>query len=310
MDVFFNELSIKEAEHPNVAKNWMSNLMNLYKITCTSGFKGFRISGQALQQNLAAGYTFHNWMIDRTADETARKLFLAEISKQPFIDEIIEQKNKDERRLCEFKYNTKEAKGLGAACLFDSLAISFDNDEDWDKSSIEIDVSSLSFDTTNIVEEKKEVKHGSKNGHITGLNNWILNKKKLAVTEGIVLWKRKKELFPYLIFCQNTRSQLYCLKECNPEFVQIKHILFALNEYCTSWVSGSFNPKVFPHEPNPESATREVQLRTQLTIVCPDGQTRFFSWHFKFTPGPGRIHFVFDESNRICYVGHIGRKID
>lgn len=310
MDVFFNELSIKEAGHLDVAKNWMLNLMNLYKRTCESGFHSFRISGQALQQNLAIGYTLYNWVFDRTADEIARNLFLTEISNHQFIDKIIDQKSTDERRLFEFKYNGIEVRGLGAACLFDSLAISLDNDNEWDKISIAINIASLSFETDNVVNETKEVKHGSKPEHIEYLNSWILNKKKMSITDGTVLWETKSELFPRLIFCQATKNQLTCLKESNPGFVQIKHILFALDNYCANWGNGPFTPRSFSHEPVPESDTRETQLRTQLTIVCPDGKGRFFSWHFKFTPGPGRIHFVFDELNKICYIGHIGRKIE
>lgn len=310
MDVFFNELSIKETPHPDIAKGWMLNLMYLYKKTCEAGFHSFRISEQALQQNLAIGYTLHNWVVDRTVDEIARKLFLTEISNHPFIDEIIEQKSADERRLYEFKYNGSEARGLGAACLFGSLAISFDNDNEWNKISIVISIACLSSGIDDVVSEEKEVKHGSKIEHIKTLNSWILNKKKMSITDGIVFWEKKSELLPHLIFCQTTRNQLAYLKENNPGFVQIKHILFSLDAYCANRVNGQFTPGIFSHEPVPESDTRETKLRTKLTIMCPDGQERFFSWHFKFTPGPGRIHFVFDESNKICYIGHIGRKIE
>lgn len=310
MDVFFNELSIKESEHSTIAKSWMLNLMNLYKRTCTSGFHSFRISQQALQQKLATGYTLHNWMFDGSVDETARKLFLTEISNHPFIDKIIEQESADKRRLYEFKYNGKEAKGLGGACLFGSLAISLDNDDEWDKISVRVNIESLSFEAEEVISEEKEVKHGSKLKHVEDLSNWILSKKKTSITEGIVLWEKRKELFPHLIFCQTTKSQIICLKESNPEFIQIKHILFALDDYCADWTDGRFTPESFSHKPVPESDTRETGLRAKLTIVCPDGQQRFFSWHFKFTPGPGRIHFVFDGSNKTCYVGHIGRKIE
>jgi hypothetical protein len=43
MDVSFNELSLKKAENPAIAKQWMMNLLTVYKSANLKGFKGLRL---------------------------------------------------------------------------------------------------------------------------------------------------------------------------------------------------------------------------------------------------------------------------
>lgn len=46
-----------------------------------------------------------------------------------------------------------------------------------------------------------------------------------------------------------------------------------------------------------------------MNVLFKDGQVRNCSWHSRFTPGAGRIHFYYDENKKIFYVGYIGEKI-
>ncbi|MDD4894593.1 MAG: hypothetical protein PHW54_04680 [Candidatus Omnitrophica bacterium] len=178
MDVFFNELSIKSAEHITIAHRWMIGLLTLYKIACENGFKDLRMSVLVPQQAISTDYTIYDWAYDKRVDMDTRMLFLTEMSKRPYVDELLEGEDASNKRLFEFKYNGKTANGLGAAYMFDSLAISIDNDQEWDKTLIELNVTALSEDADSVINTVEQVVHASKSSHLTTLKSWLLNRKK------------------------------------------------------------------------------------------------------------------------------------
>lgn len=64
---------------------------------------------------------------------------------------------------------------------------------------------------------------------------------------------------------------------------------------------------IFKYKTTPESETRS--RLPEMFVKFEDGETRHCSWHSRFTPGAGRIHFYYDESEKIFYVGYIGEKL-
>lgn len=231
-----------------------------------------------------------------------------QVLKYPFIDDLLEKQAKSGERLFEFKYQNQAAKGLGAAYLFDSLAISCDSDPAWDCVHIFITVVSLEEDTIN--ESTQEVKHGSRPEHLEILNDWIRRKTRPSVPNGTELWFKRNIFFPNLIFCESIKSQLIHLNDSHPEFIQIKKRLFELEAYCQKWKQGAFNAASLPSKVTPESATRLKELEAQLTFLCPDDTHRIFSWHSRYTPGAGRIYFFPENNLRKIFIGHIGPKIE
>ena len=308
MDLFFNELSLMEADHPQTAKVWLADLIKLFQISQTKGCKGLKTSNDIWEKRIAPNYTIVNWLNDNSVDRELRLLFKIHALKYPFIDDLIEKRNEGGARLFDFKYKDRYAKGLGAAYLFDSLAISCDSSSEWDCTYIFIKVICLEDDE--ITETTQEVKHCSKPIHIENLNDWIKQKATPSVPNGTILWLKRNLLFPNLFFCENVKDQIIHLNDSHPEFIQIKKRLFELEDYCQQWDQGQFNAAVLPSKVTPESASRLQELETKLTFFCPDNISRPFSWHSRYTPGAGRIYFLPENNLRKIFIGYIGRKIE
>jgi len=85
--------------------------------------------------------------------------------------------------------------------------------------------------------------------------------------------------------------------------------LSELESYYSTWKNGIFTGDNFPSKVTSESESRRGRFKMKLIIICPDGGAREFSWHLRYTPGAGRIHFAPDNSKRIFFIGYIGPKI-
>jgi hypothetical protein len=309
MDIFFNELSVKEDSNKKTAKEWMANLMAVYNEAQKQGFRELKTTEAFINITLTPGYRLSEWIYDPLVDRELRRLFLTKVSKSPFIENLLVKKDGEVNLLHEFKRKGQKAAGLGAAYLFDSLAVSFDNSSEWDNHLIMLDISEYSEEEEKIIRFTERIKHSSKLVHLHHLKEWIENKKKHSIPNGKLLWLKRKELFPYLKFCETVESQISFLTNVNPEFNRIIKRLFELENYCSKWKTGIFTGKNFSSKVTPESESRRLKFKDELTFTCPDGTTRLFSWHARYTPGAGRIHFAPDNSKRTIYIGYIGQKI-
>ena len=309
MDIFLNELSVKEASDKRTAKECMTKLMTVYNKAQRKGFKELKTTETFINIALAPGYKLIEWIHDPSVDRELRLMFRTKVSKSPFIENLLFKKDEEVEQLHEFKHKGQKAAGLGAAYLFDSLAISFDNSGQWDNHLIKIDISEYSEEEEKIIQFTEKVKHSSKLIHLDYLNDWLESKKKCSIPNGKLLWLKRKELFPHLKFCETIEPQVSPLTNVNPEFNQIIKRLFLIDGHCSKWETGIFTGKNFPLKVTPESESRRLKFKDELTFTCPDGETRFFSWHARYTPGAGRIHFVPDNSKKIIYIGYIGQKI-
>lgn len=310
MDIFFNELSVKEANTKDTALKWMVTLVKTYKRATDLGFKQLKTTANFLNLTIAPNYSFREWLFDKSIDRDTQRLFLTKVSKSPFIETLSAEKNGDTQRLHESKYKGNNAAGLGAAYLFDSLALSLDNSDEWDTHIIHIDITVYSDEEEQLFEKVGEVKHGSRSEHLDSLREWIADRKKNDITDGKLLWLKRKEIFPHLVFCNSTEKQLISLSPGQPKFLAIVNRLSELNKYCSGWKNGTFTIDSYHFsKATPESDSRLSKYEDDFMILCPDGNRRLFSWHVRYTPGAGRIHFVPDNTKKIIYIGYIGLKI-
>lgn len=308
MDIFFNELCIEKGANRETGRKWMEGLIQLYRKAGTMGFKELKTTDNFLTFPLAPAYQLNDWLYDQTVDHDTRMLVKTKVSKSPFIEQLVERKDSENNRLYEFKYKGREAVGLGAAYLFDSIAVSFANSGEWDDYSLELHVTTISEDNR-VNESIENVHHASKPAHLDLLTQWIIKRKRADIPNGKLLWLKRKEFFPHLIFCKSIENQISSFSGCELEFHAITKRLFELDEFCSTWTAGIFDPHNIPSKITLESPSRISKFKDELTIVCPDGESRLFSWHSRYTPSAGRIHFAPDESNKLIYIGYIGTKI-
>lgn len=310
MNIFLNELSFIAASEKKDAYDWMKQLYELFKSAFSNGFDALHTPREFKTTRLTCDYSILDWLNDPCVERDMRLLFKTKISKYPYTEDILAQKEENEKQPIEFTYKDKNAIGLGAAYLFDTLSLSLNSSMEWDVTTIEIQVTKITGDDQ-LTQSCQRVVHASKPYHLQKHSQWIEKKKRIPVKNGIILWEKRKERFPHLEFCENVKDQLYHLSGHEEKFDQILKRLDEFENYCSKeWKSGSFQPDMLPSKTTGESETRCLKFKKELTFICPDGKSGLFSWHVRFTPGHGRIYFQPDNEKRMFYIGYIGWKIE
>ena len=310
LELILNELSLKNyAPDLLSARQLMSNLIETIK--AVKGIGGSQVTLRSqydfLDIILADNYPLRQWLNDRDVDKI-EKLFIKNlVRKSPISVELAKpeiQAIEDNIGDIEFRYGGESAIGLGVAYLLNTLSISLLSDQPWDTPYIEIEMTRLDDE-----DEVARVRHISEKNHVSEHSEWIANKIKQNIQDGVDLWERKFELFPHLEFCLNVERQLEPILAKNPIFQQILKRLSELEEAAQKWTEGSFNLDSLPSKVTPESESRLKDFSHKLTFICPDGVTRLFTLHSRFTPGAGRVYFSTDLGPGKIIIGYIGNKI-
>ncbi|MEM1172901.1 MAG: hypothetical protein AAGJ08_28475 [Cyanobacteria bacterium P01_H01_bin.35] len=186
--------------------------------------------------------------------------------------------------------------------------ISFLSETQWDTDFMELQVIELD-DNEELTDYSEKIVHASRSSHVKQHTEWIKNRIENKLfdkqVDGEVLWERRQEFFPNLIFCEQVEQQLQNLNIGNPILQQVKKRLLELEKYCQTWQTGTFNPNILPSKTTTESDSRIQQFRQQLTIKCPDGKKRLFSWHLRMTPSAWRLYFSEDLGPGKIIIGYI-----
>ncbi|KJU83072.1 hypothetical protein MBAV_004724 [Candidatus Magnetobacterium bavaricum] len=311
MDIFLNELSFKEADNKEQSHEWIRNLLQIYKVAESKGFTGLKVPSNFTLLPLADDYKVGDFIHDEYKKRKDEIDFILGISyNEPYIDDIINREDQNKNRIHEFLYNGLNAYGFGAAHLLDSMSISLDNDPQWNKPSIGLLKSFLDDETNAIVKEHININHISNSQHLNNHQKWIENKKKEDIPNGKILWLKRKDKFPNLIFCEDIQKQISDLEKIH--FIQVKKDLFELDDFCLQYKKGPIDIHQFP-KLTPESENRLNEFRDKLTFKCPDEKKRLFSLHIRYTPGAGRLYvhpYVYSDNHNRLIIGYIGKKIE
>lgn len=305
MDLFLNELSLRLAANRHVVNGWFKSLGNLYKAAAKKGMGEIKVPAIFFGYALTEGYSFYQWINDHEFDQDLRLLLKSRITTTPVIEDMLRENEAGTGRIFDCQYDGQIAIGLGAASahMYDSMSISFSSDNIWDRPYVGVNITLLDGD--DIWEGYCDIRHLYQGAHLDIHAIWFQAQRRPQIPNGQVLWLRRNELFPSLIFCEHVRGQIAGYSGNQPDFVQMQKRLFELEEYATQRKTGIFNPEDLPSKVTPESETRKRDFANELLQVCPDGATRLFDWHSRFTPGAGRIHFYPLENSNKIIVGSI-----
>lgn len=201
-------------------------------------------------------------------------------------------------------------KGLGFASeqVTNSVAVSFTHDK-WNLPSYTVSISILDDDAEpeSILSEARNV---SDEEQCQLHKDSLVKLKAFQIQTGNELWLKRKELFPNLSFCESTKAQLKALRNATSELGQVITKLCDLQSVAAKCIAGvGIQESDFVSKVTYESRQREKDLKDKLTFLCPDGKKHLCSWHARYTPGAGRIHFYPVENERIFYIAYIGPKI-
>lgn len=302
MRLVLNELSIKECSVAEV-----SNLYESFFKMCINAGKSHNRKASIISVNRFSEFNFHKdllfqqWVSGQTKD--LKNLIISMVSKSPLILDYPY-----------YSFNGKNSKGLGYAFENNLLAISFDVDQLWRHTTLPIKLEYIDEDSNSLVEENVEVRHaydgGSVQYHESYLDQSILRDNKreaLEIDSGTMLWTKRQELFPSLSFCSQIEQQIANFS--GDLLVNLINRLIEMNHYFSNWTTGDFDRNAFGGNCRLESQTRVNQFNNRLNIACPDGEIRLFSLHCNFSLHGQRMHFVPDQTKRICWIGYIGKKI-
>lgn len=310
LEMVLNELSLltPAADIPT-AQQWMSDFIITVRTATAQGVKRvIRTQSDFQSTILAPDYPVARWRNDNAVDREARRFLKTLITKAPFLTDVSDPEIEDTVDLSEFKHQGTQASGLGIAYLLEIMALSLASEQCWDCSRLQMEVRRLD-ENGEVIDEIVDIIHASRSNHVQEHADWIKNRIRLGVRDGVELWNRREELFPRLEFCEDVGKQIQSLGIGNSMLRMVVKRLFELEDYCKSWRTGAFNSDNLPSKATPESESRLRQFEQELTFKCPDGEKRLFSLHVRITPGAWRLHFSVELGPGKIIIGYIGPKI-
>jgi hypothetical protein len=309
MDLFFNELSLSVAPDRFEARTNLHQLGELYKVALTKGLSEIKVARTFFSHCFAPDYIFDQWLGDNNVDQDLRTLLKSKITTTPSIEDMLLDREKSSDTLFESYYNGDPAIGLGAASpyLFDSIAVSISHVEiNWSLDFVGIDL--LVLESSGMAEKPCSVRHILDHSHLATHSDWLKIRIRPSIPNGKILWLKRGNLYPNLIFCEKVQPQLAQFNGNQPEFIQLQKRLEELEIYAAQRETGHFDPDELPTKVTPESETRKEDFASELIQKCPDGETRLFSWHSRFTPRAGRVHFYPLEDSQSIIIGSIANQ--
>lgn len=303
ISIVFNELCLLNLDIDQYqTKTLMSQFIETIREILEQGLQAkLFLNVNFYKINLSSDYPLAQWLNDPKVDQGEKDLIL---SLQFFeFNEIFDDKNEQEAFECE-NYKS-DPKGLIYAYKNESLCISLETNQLWNKSIISL--LKIILQDEKLIEEYIEVKHASNKNHVIEHQQWIQECLHSDINNGLELWKQRNEIFPYLEFCQSVRKQLANLSLNHQQFRFLKNALEILNNSSRNWQEGS-NFKVEGLDFSGESQSTLEQYWKERTFLCPDGEERTFEFHAKLKSFNCRI-YIYPLQPQKVYVGYIGKHL-
>lgn len=302
MEAYFNELSLRLFQDNDSAKKAFQLLGSCLRKLSEMGVSNIRMTDEAMKKDILDRQTLNRILNNKAViDEDLKSVIINRICTLEPIDELENRYN-----VTGFEYNGEPCKGLGWASemIEDSVALGLLQNEKWVDGKYEVDVSLLD-ENGEETSSVSECKHVVSQEGIEALRDFFMARINIP-TNGKVLAAKTAEMFPHLEFAVQAMEQLKGIKDQTA----IEQIYFRLGDLERVAASSivPISTSIFKYKTTPESETRSKL--SEMFVKFKDGKTRHCSWHSRFTPGAGRIHFYYDETIKRFYVGYIGEKID
>lgn len=302
MNAYLNELAFTPYPDRESARVGIMNLIECLKELNQFGIKNVKRSKLIDNKCLIGNESYLRMLNDKSLiDEDIKSVLINRLETLEPEDEL-----EDKYMILSMKLYNKDCKGLGWASLEleNTIALSF-HSEIWERSYYNLVITHLNDDAEEY-ESNTKTRNITTKGHIE-IHRDFLSSLRNIPRNGKILVNTLVETFPNLIF---SKSAIIQLKELKSEDVvaqvysrlqDLQKTAAIYNEHCY--------PTSFSTKASPESHTREKLYCSQLTIQFEGNKSYLCSWHLRFTPGPGRIHFYHAPAEKKIYVGYIGAKI-
>jgi len=320
----FNELSIAPVNSKNLVREILENFVQSFIKAREMGFSEMRLYENSIQNlyqiQLFNGYNIDKWLEDNEKNSAneyivsrdSQASFQEIFTTYPLITESEISENEFYNR-SEFTKllddNTHKVFGLGAAYIYDSLAISLETNLEWKNNNISI----LHYFLTHNGEEVNEnasVKHFSNINFLNAHESWIQQIQVDSLKKSQELWEQRDVFFPHLTLCAEVERQLQKIG-VNKMLLQIINRLKSLNDYAEHWKTGDFSYEdvnaTTDLRISPESNNTIKNYGSLRRFTIPNQGKKLFDLHIK--TGNLRFHFYPDNNNRKIYIGYIGKHL-
>ena len=317
-EYIFNELSVKDTLLTvHDAQKVLEQFIKVTGRAKSMGFDQIRIS-ESLGKNLfnlklLENYAVSNWLKDSEVNNDLKDKFRLIFANPPLLkdNEISEI---DLFEYSEFFVTLDNQKyrvyGLGVAYIKDTLAVSFQGHQFWNRSNIELLHKHLDNDGNEQI-VNREVLHFTNEKHLEEHKLWFEAKQRSLLNQSIELWEKRFEFFPNLILCGEVEKQLRQMG-FSKHFDQIIERLRILNDFVSEWKKDEFNYNEVNSTTSlrisPESKQTMTKYGNERKFKLPNGKREYHELHIK--TGDLRFHFYPDNDSKKIYVGYIGKHLN
>jgi len=298
----FNELSLPLEQHKA-----QSIFIDFFKILAELkryGLGTIRMNDNFKNYHILTGITFQQFLGEQQDRDFKTKLksFIANtvIKIETPIVKKEEQEQLNTLNECEYFYNEQSTDGgLACADIWNTIAISFSAENQWNCSIIQLKKSILKMNGS-IEGNLIPVKHASSCSHLKDHQDFfsdIEKENKLNITQDN-FWNNREISFPKKIeFCPEVESQIRKLSK-----VTFQHAISTLRDVETQRKSiTDFN---YSGEGKTVHTNPELKKMRMFTI---SSKKVFFENHVKSLPNACRIYFL--EQNGKIHIGYIGKHL-
>ncbi len=303
IDIFFNELSISQFASIELAKAGMKTFISTsIAYTKNGARRGIRSSSDMHYLTIAPEYTIANWRNDPDVSREEKTYYRSLSTKFPVFDGL--PAIQDQANEFECKHNDISSPGLLATYLMDCACISLLTNECWNISYITAQLLSLNSEG-NTEQSEIILRNSAAPNQVSEHHQWISERNSGVVSNGNKFVNFAAEIFTNLDFTETSFSFIKDLTGSESRFQQTVKKIGQLNKIVGEWTEGAFPYISVPFKISPESESTLNSFSTERTYLCPDGQQRLFSDHFRLCDG-WRVHIrIIDETRRVL-IGYIG----
>jgi hypothetical protein len=263
---------------------------------------------------LFRGYTWQDWY-NKSKNISDRKdlirAFRAIKTRQPF---FLRDENECGFDLIDVCFRGVSLLSLSAAVWYKAPVVSFPSRSPWGETPLCVDVHSLT-DQCVIEESCEYVDNVYSIDVFSNIKNKLKKDAEYLIKSGSDVFRNKEILFPFVMFCGKSESQLMQWSHSLIVLGEVKSGLLVLNDFIEKWRANTilyYSHDVLralglKHKVSGESDTvmNSPLLRKYREFWLPDGRRKCFEYHIKFSSGY-RLHFYPDIDTRTIYVGYIG----
>ena len=314
MDQVFNELSLSGA-HPDKYKA----LQAMYDVCKASVFleklgyyRNVRTTEDFATRELAHGYTYNDWIMDKDVPaefRNMRSLILSKFTQSYCVESLCREHGMTELEEYRFGENNL-CFGLALAHIWGIPTLSLAGDARFANDEISFSRNVMD-ENANIASQPCRVLRLSHEADVTKHEDIIRSCLMPDIPNGPVLLERATTTFPYLAFCGNAPQQLKDMDKTYMYFRTIVRILRALNEAMRliDRPEVEFAPQGIHYISGERPITMDMpKVRAARTFLCPDGIKREFWEHVRINIAL-RVHLFSDRPNKRVYIGHIGEHL-